>query len=183
MTGFDYLHDAPSDLVDLIHRARLPRRFHGFAVVVLATAIVLMASAGLEMQRVRAAQHVEETAKARFENSRAQLRALRVQWRNLDAIVAEDRRLRRIRSSGPRIATRLARLGNAVGSQVWLRSLHVNAAGYDLEGQAVSLRAFGTTLASFIAREPHDPPRVLHVSRDAETPFALISFAVGGAQP
>lgn len=174
---FDYLHDAPPDAIDALRSARLPRRFHDVAAAMIAVLVLCAVASAIERSRVGAAQRTLAAAQDRFERSRAGLERLRVQSRELDALLAEDRALREVRLSGPSIAHRLATIGNLVPASVTLDAMQATPDGYTMKGHAATLATFGALLAQLDGSAAPAHPATLRVTKDAG-PLGALSFDI-----
>ena len=183
MIRFDYLHDPPSKLLGAVRAARLPRRFHNVAAASAAVALLWAGAAAIERGRVHDAERARSDAQQRFERSRTELERFRVQWREIDGLIAQDRRLRDIRLSGTRVAQRLAVIGNAFADGVTVDSVRGTAEGYAVKGKAETIDAAGRVLSRLVdgAALPH--PGIVRLTKDSGV-LAGFSFEFGaGAAP
>jgi Tfp pilus assembly protein PilN len=184
VTRFDYLHDAPPDIIDRIRTYRLPRRLRGAALTLGALACVILVIAGIEDSRIRAATGLELRASDRVDAQRAALARGRLQWRDVDRLIAADRQLRRIRLSGSTIAAKLAAIANQLPRRVWLSSIGPAAAGWSIEGEALDVAALDTALGNLIATPSLGAPRLVRMTSQARLtagPVVSFEFNVGAA--
>jgi hypothetical protein len=182
VTRFDYLHDAVPEFVNVLRSLRVPRSFYNVAAAFATIVIVSLMASAIENVRVRAAEGLEAKAQTRFERSRRLLDEARLHWQQLDEMVREDRRLRELRLSGPRLAQRIAHLGNAFPNGVWLTSLTVSSSSYGLKGNAGNLRAFESALARLLADGVLSQPQMVRVSRPDAAKDSPLTFDVGTAE-
>lgn len=174
---FDFLRDPTPSFVDSLRRVRLPRRLYPAALAGAAVIAALAAASGAEVFREHAAQALEERAGARFERSRAALTRARLQWQRLDGLVALDRRLRQIRTSGSVAAQRIARVGNAFPQRAWVTSMAAGAASaYEVKGFADGLPAVEKLLANVARDRVAGRPRLLQVSQSGGQPATTLGF-------
>jgi hypothetical protein len=164
---FDYLHDPPSRLWGTIRTARLPRRLHNLTVAFAAVAVLLGGAAAIERGRVREAQRVRAEAQDRFERSRADLERFRLQWRQIDDLIAEDRRLREIRLSGSRVAERLAAIGDRFPNGVSIDSLRAAGEEYAVKGKAPTIDAVSGVLSRIVASSALPHPGIVRIAKDS----------------
>ncbi len=181
MIRFDYLHDPPSPLWGTIRTARLPRRFHNVAAALAAVAVLAGGAAAIERGRIAEAQHVRGEAQIRFERSRAELERLRLQWRQIDQLIAEDRRLREIRLSGSRIAARLAAVGDEFANGVNIDSLRASGEEYSVKGRAPSIEAVSGVLSSIVANDALPHPGIVRLAKDSGA-LAGFTFEFGAGE-
>jgi type IV pilus assembly PilN-like protein len=182
VTRFDYLHDAVPEFVNVLRSLRVPRPFYNVAAGLITIVIVSLVTSGIENVRVRAAQSLEAKAQARFERSRRLLEEARLHWKRLDEMVREDGRLRALRLSGPRMAERVAHMGNAFPDGVWLTSLTSSGSGYALKGNAATLRGFESALARLLADGALSQPQIVRVSRPEAAKDSPLTFDVETAE-
>ena len=178
MIRFDFLHDSRPELVDAVRSARLPRRLHNVAVAIGAIVLSIATAAAIERVRCADAHNSEERAQARFEASRAELNKMQLQWQQLDALIAQDRKLRAIRLSGPAAAARIAILGNVMVDGAWLTSLTADRERYDLKGRAVNVAVFGNVLARVVTGGGVEHPDRVTVSREKRNLVSGVSFEI-----
>ncbi len=167
MIRFDYLHEPPSPLWRAIRTARLPRRFHNLAAGMAAVVVLAGGAAAIERSRIAEAQRVRSEAQARFERSSADLERFRLQWRQIDQLIAEDRRLREIRLSGSRIAGRLAAVGNEFADGVSINSLRAAGEEYSVKGKAPSIEAVSGVLSSILANAALPHPGIVRLAKNS----------------
>lgn len=181
MIRFDYLHEPPSPLVAAIRTARLPRRFHNVAAAFVTVVVLVAGAAWIERLRVGEAQRVRAQAQARFERSRADLQRLRLQWRQIDELIAEDRRLREIRLSGSRVAGRLAAIGDVFSSGVSIDSLRTTGEQYAVKGKAPTISAVGSVLSTIVASATLPHPGIVRIAKDSGA-LAGFTFEFGAGE-
>ena len=177
MTGFDFLHDTLPEGVEWLRNARLPRSLRAVATAAVALLGTALLGSWLESSRLSEAVAVDARAQARFEASSAAVAALKVQARDLDKLLKQDRRLRAIRLSGPLLAERLATLGNLAPRHVWLTSMEAGESGYRIAGGAADLGALTRLLANLSADRRTDAQRIVRITR-AGTQDRALSFDV-----
>ncbi|HTU82238.1 MAG TPA: hypothetical protein VMF61_08920 [Candidatus Acidoferrales bacterium] len=167
MMRFDFLHDGAPQAIDAIRTAKLPRRFQGVAAAYAALLAAALAAWGLESWRLHGALEQLGRAQARFEASRVAAAASAEQIARLEVLVAEDRELRRIRTSGAGIAERLATLGNLFPRHVSVSYMRAAAGGYALQGRAADLVSFDRLLENLVADHRAGQPQTIDLKRDA----------------
>lgn len=96
----------------------------------------------------------------------------------MDALIAEDRRLRDIRLSGSVVAGRLAMLGNLLPGTASVDSVRATADGFSIKGKALTIDAVGSALSRIIAENALPHPGAVRIAKDAGF-FAGFSFEVG----
>jgi len=179
---FDYLHDPPSRLWGTIRTMRLPRRFYNVTVAFAATAVLVSGAAAIERGRVLEAQRVRAEAQDRFESSREDLARFRVQWRQIDGLIAEDRRLREIRLSGSLTAARLAAIGDLFPSAVTIDSLRTAGQEYAVKGKAPTIDAVSGVLNRIVSRAALPHPGIVRIAKDSGV-LAGFTFEFGAGAP
>lgn len=177
MTSFDFLHDTMPDAIESLRHWRLPRSLRGVAAAGCALCCVAIIGAWLESSRLRDALAIELLAQERFDRSREAVAALKLEAGNLDALVAEDRRLRAIRLSGPSLGERIATLGNLAPRHVWLTSMDASVDGYQIQGAASDLGSVMLLLENLAGDHRTDVPRTVRLARGSERDRSL-SFDV-----
>lgn len=179
MISFDYLRDAPPEWIERIRSARLPRHLHGSARALIAVAVVIATMLGIETWRLNAELAMEHAARVRFDRTKASLSARQLAWQQLDALIAQDRRLSDIRRSGSVIAARLARTGNLLPTETWLASMTA-AHGVSLDGSATNLAAVSNVLERMIGNgESPELRRLVSGGKDAGS----LDFAIDVSSP
>lgn len=174
MIRFDYLHDPPSPLWNALRTARLPRRFHNVASAFAAVAVLVGGAAAIERGRVEEGQRVRSQARNRFERSRADLERLRLQWHQVDDLIAEDRRLREIRLSGSRVAGRLAAVGDVFSARESIDSISTTGDEYAVKGKAPNMDAVSEVLSSIVTNDALPHPEIVRITKDSG---AIAGFA------
>lgn len=167
MIRFDYLHDPPSRLWGTIRTARLPRRFHNVTAAVVSAVLLVAGAAAIEHDRVNEARRVRSEAQARFARSRADLERFRLQWREIDGLIAEERHLREIRLSGSRVAERLAAIGDVFPNGVNVDSLSTNGADYAVKGKAPTIVAVSGILGRIVGNAALPHPGIVRIAKDS----------------
>ncbi|HKE36288.1 MAG TPA: hypothetical protein VKB39_02595 [Candidatus Baltobacteraceae bacterium] len=167
MIRFDFLHDPPPRLWGAIRAARLPRRFHNVTAAVVSAVLLVAGAAAIEHGRVNEARRVRSEAQTRFESSRAELERFRLQWREIDGLIAQDRRLREIRLSGSRVAERLAVIGDLFPGGVSVDSLTTNGADYGVKGKAPTIVAVSGILGRIVANAALPHPGIVRIAKDS----------------
>jgi hypothetical protein len=171
--SFDYLRDARPEWIERLRSARLPRQLHASARALLAVAVVIVTTFGIDTWRLHLALSMERAAEARFDRTKAALAARQLAWQQLDALIAQDRRLGEIRRSGSVMAARLARTGNLLPTGTWLASMSATA-GVSLEGSATNLAAVGSALERMIGDgESPELRRLVSGGKGSSLDFAI----------
>ncbi|MEO6835924.1 MAG: PilN domain-containing protein [Candidatus Tumulicola sp.] len=178
MIRFDYLHDPLPKVVDALRSLRVPRHLHAVAAACATCVCAVAAASGIEVLHEHAAQVLERRAESRFEQSRAALSGARLEWRQLDGLIAQDRRLRDIRLSGSAVATRIAKTGNAFPRGAWLTSMTTAPASYALDGYANDLLALETVLSNLLKDPAVGQPQNIRMSRDERGRAGLVAFEI-----
>ncbi len=179
MISFDYLRSARPDLLVRIMEFRIPSRLQsGVAAVIVATAFVGGAW-GIESCRLAAALNVEAEYRQNFERSRADVARADVYFDRVKNLVALDKRLRDVVLSGNVTARRLAQIGNALPSTVWLSSISHDGQGLSIEGTAPDMATVGRVLSDLNEIRGVRDPKLLDASAEADPKSAReVKFTV-----
>jgi hypothetical protein len=151
----------------MVRTARLPRRFHNVAAALVSVALLVTGAAAIERGRVAEARRIRTAAQMRFERSRADLERFRLQWREIDGLIAQERRLREIRLSGSRVAQRLAAIGDLFPAGVSVDSLSTTGADYAVKGKAPTIVAVSGVLGRIVANAALPHPGVVRIAKDS----------------
>lgn len=146
MTSFNFLRDPLHPALEKALQLRLPPSWYSTAIAVALVALTTIAGGAVEIYRLQNAEVSLHRAEVRFENSRQSLSQQRLQWNRVDRLVAEDRRLRGMRLSGPIAASQIAAAGNALPDDAWLTTMAAGSGGMDVKGEASGLVALQTAL-------------------------------------
>jgi Tfp pilus assembly protein PilN len=177
MNRFDYLHDPRPKVLNGLHSLRLAPHLYPAVTACAIVVCALAAGFGIETLRMRAAQTLERRAEARYERSQTALAALRLHVRQLDDLLARDQRLRELRLSGSVVATRMARLGNALPPRSWLTSMSAGAsASYALKGYAGDLPTFAAVLSNLLDDRAIGQPQGIRMSRGDRGSAGILAF-------
>ena len=168
MKRFDYLHDAPPPFIESLRTARLPRRLHAVCGVIIMLLCVMSLAYLVNAVRIAQALRIEHVTQARFDRSRVALAGVRLAWQELDALIAEDRRLHEIRLSSSIVADRLARTGNLLTPHIWLTSLSSEENGHLLKGSAENLAAVEKALDRMLDNPALGAPHLVRVFNHEE---------------
>ena len=176
---FNFLRDAASPLAFEVASVRFPRRLYVQAVIGLTLIAALGATGGIEALRLRAATEIERRAQQRFDGTRDELAGARLEWQQLDGLMARDRRLRELHLSGADIAVRIARVGNAFPSRAWATTLSADTNGFTLKGRAQDVAAASAALASVLGdRRLPQRDASFRLSRDGDDRAASLAFEI-----
>jgi len=176
---FDFLHDARPQALQAIRDARLPRRLHNVLGAFATVVLCLAAAAAIENVQLNQARADEQRAEARVQQTRATLSGLEVQWRELDGLIARDRKLRSIRVSGPAMASRLARLGNLLSDGSWLTAMTSDSTSDTLKGRGRGINDFAGVLGAIVGSG--ELPTRVSVSRERRGVLSGVSFEIDTA--
>ena len=146
MTSFNFLRDPLHPALEKTLQLRLPPSWYSTVVAAALVALTIIASLAVEIYRLQNAEASLHRAEVRFESSRESLSRERLQWNRVDRLVAEDRRLRALRLSGPIAASRIAAAGDALPDDAWVRTMSVDSGGMDVKGEADGLAALQSAL-------------------------------------
>jgi hypothetical protein len=151
VTAFNFLRDPLHPGLEKALQLRLPPRWYPAAIAGALVALTTVAAGAVESYRLQSAELSLRRAEARFENSRRSLLQERLQWDRVDRLVAEDRRLRVLRVSGPVAASKIAAAGNALPDGAWLTTMTTGSGGLDAKGEAGGLAALQSALENLSA--------------------------------
>lgn len=174
---FDYLHDPLPGLVERLRALRLPGRLYAPVVVSCAVVTVVIAADGIETLRERSARAMEMRAEVRLQATQTALRRLRLEWRQVDELVARDRQLRAIRLSGTTAATAIAAIGNAFPRGAWLTSATMKPSlALELKGRADTIGSLETVVRELVKNRSGSRPSGLRFSREGRDQLAELEF-------
>lgn len=178
MMRFDFLHDPRPAFVGRAVSLRLPKEIYVQTIVAAAIAFAIAATCAVEGLRLHAARALESRVRRHFEATRDALSAVRLEWRELDALALRDRRLREIRLSGSAVAVRIARVGNAFPRRAWATSLTASASGYAVKARGEDLPAVSAVLENLIGGVPAARDAEFRMTRDAGSTAGVLAFDV-----
>lgn len=179
MMRFDYLHDAPPEAIERVRGLRIatslrwPLAVFGAIVVTHAAASAIFALGTAE------ARVTEREAAHRLEASTAALARVRLTRVRVDELVALDRRMREIRSSGSRVSARLADIANHVPAHAWLTTLARTPDGFEIVGKSSGLPALGATMSSLMTSSSIAAPTLVRAG--GEERRGTLSFDIRAA--
>lgn len=177
MIRFNYLRDGQPEFVARVLAYRLPRRWHNLVAAAATLAVACACAAGIEHLRLAAALETESNAELRYSEARATIGAMGVRLKEMESILAVDRALRRMRLSGPQLAARLARLGNAVSKRAWVESMTASSSTYAVKGHAADLSTFAITLARLVS-SGEGMPDAMRVEEEGRGKPSALTFEV-----
>jgi hypothetical protein len=173
--GFDFLRDTVPDSIESLLDWRLPRRMRGVASAALTVTIAAVVALGIECTRVNDALARQASAVAAFERSRESLAAARISYGNVERLLAVDRSLARARTSGLRLATFMAHIGNAIPRGAWLEGVEPADDGVmQLHGEATSLDAVEQVLTQLARSDQNQRARLVSLRRRGRSGLAPI---------
>ncbi len=174
---FNYLYDAPPDLIEHMRAIRLPRELRTPLSALITAIAVVVAWWFLERHWVSQAAREEAVAALRLQQSRQAFDATKLVRADIQQLLMLDTRLREIRLSGSALADRLADLGNHVPHQAWLTSVARTEDGVELLGRAEGLHVLSATVADLMSSTAASSPTLIRAVRDERT-TAIISFTI-----
>jgi hypothetical protein len=184
-TRFDYLHDPLPSFVERLRAVRVPGRLYAPLVIGGAVAAIVGAADGIESLRQRAALALEARAQVRLQATQTALRRMRLEWQQVDELVARDRRLRAIRLSGSTAATAIAAMGNAFPRGAWLTSAAMKpSSGFELKGRAENIVSLEAAVRELSKIRSGSPLGGVRFSREGREQLAELDFELelGGSR-
>jgi Tfp pilus assembly protein PilN len=163
---FDYLRDARPEFIERLQASGIPKHLQ-VPLMSLTTAVLVVTMWWIvETLHVGAAE--AECAKERTLaiGSREQVIAARAQISQAQALISIDQRVRSIRISGARVASRLADVANHVPDKSWLTAMSRSGGEVDLNGYTVGLEGLGETLLALTSSEATREPILVRASRN-----------------
>jgi hypothetical protein len=119
--------------------------------VVACVALIGIGIESLRLHRIESAAAAEEATLAENAPKREEAKRLALDVARYQEIAREEETVRR---SGALAAVRIARIGNAIPSRVWLDSLTHEASGYELVGGSRSVDALSGAMLGLGAALP-----------------------------
>lgn len=163
---FDYLRSARPVALARIFDVRVPQRFHA-ALAALGAGLAIVAGAcAIEAYRLHEALRVQALYERRYDDVRAQLRQSTLYYDRVRAMVALDRRVRRITASGYADARTLAAIANGLPPHVWLTAIAHDAAGVSLAGHARDLSVLSKTMRGLMRMNELRAPALVRASEE-----------------
>lgn len=178
MMRFNYLNDAPPDIIERIQGLRIAPELRTPLAAVITACLVVLSWWSLERYWIREALREEAVATARLQQSRAAFAATKLIRSDVDALLALDRRLRDIRLSGSLLSARLADIGNHVPRRAWLTSIARADGGFELKGRAEGLSVLSQTVADLMSSHAAYSPTLMHAGKEDRSNGGLIGFTV-----
>ncbi len=158
MISFDFVRSAPPDWLRYLLEIRVPQRLHNALIGVLAAILFVSGAWVIEHHRAATARAIEVAYRQRFENSQRALIRTKIFYERVQALIALDRRVRRIVASGDADAYRLAQIANNLPTHAWLTSISRDPSGIALEGRADNLGVLSGVLRGLMrARDLRNP--------------------------
>lgn len=177
--SFDFAHGVPASAVARFFELSIPERLHAALTAVCVSSAILAGSWGIESQRLAQSARIQAEYQARFDASVRAVKQANVYRTRVRDLVALDRRVRAISSSGYGDAQRLAEIANAVPRHAWLTAVSYDDDTIRLEGQA---RGWGvlSSVIDGLSRAHHLRAPTLvsaSVSPDASR-YAVVKYAL-----
>ena len=172
---FDFLRDAPPEIVDRMRGLRVSARARFPLAVFVAASLVVFAWWGLERHWLHAALREDAIASERLSGLRLEFQRERVERVDVDRMLALDERLRAIRRSGSRLSSRLAAIANRVPERAWLVAIQQDDRETQLDGRAEGLLVLSRTLAALL---DGPAPSLIRAARDERGKGTLMSFSL-----
>ena len=177
MRRFNFLHDAPPDVIDRLRALRVTDELRTPLLALVTSILVVFAWYGLERYWLASAEHEEVLATTRLAESRADLATTKLVRADVDQLLALDRRLRDIRLSGTSLAENLSDIGNHVPAHAWLTSISNVQDGLEISGRADSLISLSETVADLLSSRTAMSPTLVRASKD-DRAKNLVAFTV-----
>jgi len=146
MISFDFVRSARPDWLRVLLEIRVPQRQYSALAGVLASLTIVAGAWAIEHHRVAQARSMEAAYQRRFDVSERSLQKTKIFYNQVQALIALDRRVRRIVTSGDADARRLAEIANNLPEHAWLTSISRDQSGVALEGRAQNLGVIGGVL-------------------------------------
>jgi Tfp pilus assembly protein PilN len=178
VTGFDYLHDPISPLASKIARLRISPPHVAIARALACAVVIAIGASGLEHVRITSATKTELKERATLRTARLALGQAKLATHDLNALIALNAAIVRIRDSGYRRASFLVKLGAQLPSGAWLESIGPDGPKLAVNGRATSIAAVAETLrridrASFGHVTLQSVTRILSPGLPPEVAFAI----------
>lgn len=161
LISFDYRRSAPPPFVRRVLEIRISEQYHS---VLLAFAAAWLAIAGawfIESRRLHHSLEMESIYQRRFDAAQRALRHARLYEIRINRLVALDRRIRGITSSGYEDARRLVEIANRLPNRTWLTGISYDGNALAIEGRAADLRTLGSVVRNLNgAADLHNPSLV-----------------------
>lgn len=180
MTRFDYLRDAPPESIERVRAIRISASLRWPLAVLTAVVVTHACASGIFTLALSEARSTERAAAVRLEASTVALARVRLTKVRVDDLIALDRRLREIRSSGSRVSARLADIANHVPAHAWLTTLARTPNGFEMVGKSSGLPALGATMSSLMTSSAIVSPTLIRASGDERR--GALSFAIRAAE-
>jgi Tfp pilus assembly protein PilN len=176
---FDFLHDPPPAVFERVRSLRIARHLYAVSAACCVLLVFAPCAYGIEALRVDRALGDRRQAQEQFDASTAALAAAKIASQNLDDLIALDRRLRSIRSSGAILASRAADIGNSMPHSIALSSLSVTADGYSIQGRALSMTGLRMALTDLSSVARFSAGKLVRVRRESSEPASAMTFEFG----
>jgi Tfp pilus assembly protein PilN len=174
---FNYLSDAPPELVERLRPGRVPARLKSPLCAVATSIVIVFTWWTIERMQIEDATHELALAQARAAASRLDVARATLRQSQVEALLVLDKRVRSIRGSGSRLAANLATLANRIPKESWLTSIEQLDGGIEIDGNALGVDGLAQTLADLIATT--EKPTLIRAGRDDRTGSdEIIAFRV-----
>jgi Tfp pilus assembly protein PilN len=183
MIRFDFLHDAPPAAWAELLRARIPDRLRTALAATCTIAVVLIAWWAVEKVAIRQAQHEFTRLKAMADASRADLARAHVRRSHVEALLALDARVRRIRLSGAELSGRLSDIANHLPERAWTTSIRDDAGELEIDGATLEFDDLGPALADLLTSRVAAAASLVRAGRDGAQSALAFSLRSRQATP
>jgi hypothetical protein len=152
MSSFDYLHDAPPEVVVWLHAVLRERQVRSLGLFLAASLTVVFFAWALETARLHDAQRALAHAREHLERIGVEAARVKAELLVLHRAAMLERRLYLVRTSGTRTANRVAQLALVLPMSSWLTQVQLASGSSTMNGRAIGLESVGEVLASIPSR-------------------------------
>ncbi len=166
MTRFNFLSDEPPAFLEVLRFKRIPDALRTALAATITIAVVVGVWWGVEVLQIRQAGEELRVEKTRALASRADLAQMRVRRSQIERLLALDRRIRQIQTSGATLSAQLADIANHVPSYAWLTSVQDGEEGLEIDGDVKGLDGLSETIADLTSSASAASVDLVRAGRD-----------------
>lgn len=163
---FNYLRNAPPDAIDRLRSFRIAKPLQWPLAVIGTIAVTYLGAYVIFGVAIGAAHTLEAEAVMRLDASKAALAERQLERVRVDDLLAFDRRLRAIRTSGSRVSLRLADIANRVPEHAWLTTLSRTSSGIAIAGKSTGFPVVGTTMEGLMKSATLSAPTLIRANEE-----------------
>jgi Tfp pilus assembly protein PilN len=176
---FNYLRDSTPDVFEHLRPSRIPEPLRTPLAALITIALVVGAWWVIEQILLGQARSELQAQTLRLYTSKLALSELKLRRTRVEELLAIDTHLRKIRSSGAALASRLADIANHVPPRAWLTSIARVDAGLQIDGLAEGLDGLSDTVADLMSSSTAASPDLVRVSKEErDRSGAIVAFQV-----